>query len=759
MNDQPREVKATHLARKALVYVRQSTESQVELNTGSTDYQRGQARYPRTWGWRADDIQIIEDDLGLSGGAAAHRAGYQRMVAMVEADEAGALFMADLTRGGRDALEWFRLLELCRRHDVLIVIDGKVYDVNGSSELLMARLMAMMAEHDNLMRRETLERGRIAKIEKGYAVTAPPRGYVRMPDGSWVKDPDPNIVAGVEAVFRIFLRERSLGKTVRALLREGIKVYRRRRSGQIEATIPQLATVYSILTNPSYPGDYTYGRRKSDPRRGRDAKGRVRVRLANPDEIRIIRDHHEAYITRAESEHIQTILRVNGWSNFQRNLGPGSGLLQGCIRCAMHRHHAMVTVYKDPRRDGQRSHAYYCIGNYHHGGPQCGRIRGPAVDRAVVDAVLERLAVPRLDALRRVAARAGADDRSELHRRKLELNRLRQEALLLENRFVMLDPSSTEIAKTLELRLETAKRQIRQLERDLATEKSSITTFDDDAFAELIELCRNLRALWNAPTTENQDRKQIIRLMIKDVVLEHRDAECLRLRVRWADGAADTVLEIKLAGYLNRLMVDMEANGDDCATIAEKLNDLGILTTTAGSPPPSCTNCDGSPAKTRGQTSNREGGAAPGNETLSGPASTRAHYGFPRPACRPPGSWRRRSWGSRDSSRAPHRPSGRCGGPWPSQSQIHSPQPAGGTRILPPRTVTTAQACSSPPWRASGAENALRPLCLGRKNWLFISLSARRQPRAARWCCSPWSRLARHTRSTRSPTCVTSSSG
>lgn len=578
MNQRPSEVKAAHIALLAIVYLRQSTDEQVRNNTGSTHYQRSQVRFPTAWGWQSENIITIDDDLGLSGSAAGHRAGYQKMVAHIEAAEVGAIFLSDLTRGGRDATEWFRLLHLCRQQNVLIVVDGKVYDVNDSGEMLMAQLMTTLGEHENRMRREQLKRGRLAMIEKGFAVTAPPTGYVRRRDGSWEKDPDPGIVASIIAVFRTFKRERSCHRTVKALLREGVKLIRRSPTGELRAVDPKVGTVYNFLTNPAYVGDYCYGRRKSDPRYGRDRRGHPRLRRADEDNVRTVVDHHEPYVTREVWADIQSTLKLNGPSTGRRNLGPGSGLLQGIIRCGMHRNMAMVTVYKTPRRDGGRSHAYYCIGDYHHGGRQCGHAPGEQIDSAVIATVLARLTPPRLEVVRDAVARVGADQRSERHRERLELNRLQKEAVLLEDKFITLDPSSTELAKSLETRLEGTRRQIRQLERKLAKDASHAVTFSDDMFAAMIDLCGNVRALWDAPTTTYQDRKQILRLLIKHVIQEHRDLECIRLRIVWTDGTPDTAVTVNLGGYVNRVMLDMLGDGDDFATIAAKCNQEGIPT-------------------------------------------------------------------------------------------------------------------------------------------------------------------------------------
>jgi DNA invertase Pin-like site-specific DNA recombinase len=577
LTDRPPEITPKHLARTAVVYLRQSTDEQVQHNTGSTDYQRGQIRYPQGWGWPAERIETIDTDLGLSGAAAHHRPGYQRLVAQIERDEVGAIFLADMSRCGRDATEWFRLLTLCHTHDVLIVLDGNVYDMNNSSELLTTRLLATLAEHDNLMRRETMQRGRLAKAAKGQAVSAPPAGYVRAADVSWEQDPDPNVRAAIGAVLRTFLSERSCSRALDALRRQGVQLPRRRRV-RLLWTAATVTKIYRLLIHPAYAGTYRYRWTVIDPRAGRDARGRVRMRRAAEHETIIVRDHHAPYISLVEWEEIQRILALNGPSEVRRNLGPGTALVQGLIRCGIHRQHAMSTAYKAARRDGGRSYSYNCIGDYHEGGPQCGYLAGRQVDEAVTDAMLARLAPPRLETLRAVLKDAAAGDRSEQYRRKLECDRLRREVTVLEEKFYSLDPSSTELAKETERRLEARKRELKDVERILGEEPRSTVAFGDEAMRELIAICAELRTLWTAPTTSSHDRKQIARLLIDKVVLEHRDPQRVRLRIEWADGGPPTEIGFTLLGYTNALITQMHADGLGTQQIADRLNELGITT-------------------------------------------------------------------------------------------------------------------------------------------------------------------------------------
>ena len=59
-------ITSEHLARAAFVYVRQSTAYQVVNNLESQRRQYGLVERARQLGW--DDVQLVDDDLGRSGG-------------------------------------------------------------------------------------------------------------------------------------------------------------------------------------------------------------------------------------------------------------------------------------------------------------------------------------------------------------------------------------------------------------------------------------------------------------------------------------------------------------------------------------------------------------------------------------------------------------------------------------------------------------------------------------------------------------------
>jgi DNA invertase Pin-like site-specific DNA recombinase len=58
-------INESHLNRDAFVYIRQSTQGQVEHNTESSRRQYGLAQRARQLGW--ESVELIDEDLGCSG--------------------------------------------------------------------------------------------------------------------------------------------------------------------------------------------------------------------------------------------------------------------------------------------------------------------------------------------------------------------------------------------------------------------------------------------------------------------------------------------------------------------------------------------------------------------------------------------------------------------------------------------------------------------------------------------------------------------
>jgi DNA invertase Pin-like site-specific DNA recombinase len=230
------QVPARYLARLAIIYLRQSTQQQVRRNEGSRQYQEEQRDIALRYGWRPNMIRVISRDLGLSG-MRADRPGYQEALGLMRTGEAGAFFISDVSRAGREERAWFDLLDLMIQHDVLLIKNGVLTDPNDESQAFVTKIEAVVVRRENQMRLANMHRGRLAKARMGKAVTAPPVGYLRVYEtqdgkpvktGAWRQDEDLAIREAIHAVFAAFQEGRSLRKAVNLLNERGVRMPARR---------------------------------------------------------------------------------------------------------------------------------------------------------------------------------------------------------------------------------------------------------------------------------------------------------------------------------------------------------------------------------------------------------------------------------------------------------------------------------------------------------------------------------------------------
>ena len=131
-------VQPTHLRRAAVVYVRQSSAAQVEQNRESTRRQYDLTERARQLGWHADQITVVDEDLGLSGATTQGRGGFARMTAQVALGHVGILLGLEVSRLARNNADWYRLLDLCGMTNTLIGDADGVYDPNVFNDRLRA---------------------------------------------------------------------------------------------------------------------------------------------------------------------------------------------------------------------------------------------------------------------------------------------------------------------------------------------------------------------------------------------------------------------------------------------------------------------------------------------------------------------------------------------------------------------------------------------------------------------------------------------
>jgi DNA invertase Pin-like site-specific DNA recombinase len=124
----PSKITPAHLEKLAFIYVRQSSPKQVLYNKEIQEYQYHLQQRAQLYGWPAEQIRVIDSDLGRSGSEATGRAGFQELVAEVSMGHAGIVFGYEVSRLARNNQDWYHLLDLSAVFGTLIADNDGIYD-------------------------------------------------------------------------------------------------------------------------------------------------------------------------------------------------------------------------------------------------------------------------------------------------------------------------------------------------------------------------------------------------------------------------------------------------------------------------------------------------------------------------------------------------------------------------------------------------------------------------------------------------------
>lgn len=573
----PAVIRPEHKKKRAVIYLRQSSLAQVRYNTGSTESQRSLARLPLEWGWPPELIEVIEDDLGLSGTSSRQRKGLLRIEAMMDRDEVGLVIVRDAARLSRDPFDGERFLKKALRAGVLLEENGQLIDLARSrpAEMFGVRLHNLLAWWDNQQRRQTFQAAKDAKIHQGRAISRPQPGYVDGGKGSWIKDPDADVREVIQQIKDRYLEFWSTRKTAIYLDQHGFRRPKRFR-GRLEWKRITWSWVHAVLSNPNYTADYHYGRRRLVQT---DDSGRTHSEKRPPDQWKTIRNHHEPYFTLEEWERIQSML-LRG-AKRQPAAGRGAGLLQGLVACGrcegrrwMRTRYDRRSISAGPGRGGR----YCCypsgeMGQLLHPRMSCS---APGLDHVVLLAVLDAVTPVGIDAALMAARESeGHQEAADLARQR-ELHRAEERVLDLKRHYLSVDPSRRTLKVELEQDLEKLVSDRDALRRAYSVVPAVAAITSADA-GELLALAGALKDLWYAPTTTNEDRKHILGTVVSKVILHDSTDETFDVEIRWASGLSERQQILKTRGG-TALVKQMREAGRPVSEIMEAVTARGLTT-------------------------------------------------------------------------------------------------------------------------------------------------------------------------------------
>src|SRR5262249_15512662 len=181
-------ITSEHLARSAIVYIRQSSLQQVTHNLESQRRQYALVERGRQLGW--GEVQVIDDDLGRSGDGGTNRPGFDKLLAAICEGRVGAVLSIEASRLARNGREWHTLLEFCGIVDTLIVDEEGIYNPCLPNDRLLLGMKGTMSEMELSVLRQRAGEARKQKARRGELFANVAIGYVKTEDDRIEKEPD-----------------------------------------------------------------------------------------------------------------------------------------------------------------------------------------------------------------------------------------------------------------------------------------------------------------------------------------------------------------------------------------------------------------------------------------------------------------------------------------------------------------------------------------------------------------------------------------
>jgi len=570
MEARPPQIQVHHLERLAVVYVRQSSPKQVRENQGSTYAQQDLAELPRRWGWPDSRIRVILDDLGLTATTTDGRWGLRDLLDWMARGEVSLVIVREVARLSREPLDSETFLRTAIRSGVLIEANGKVYDTATAdlAELFGFRIQALLAWYENAQRVQIFQTAKVAKVRRGMAVTRPPIGYQESLRGLWILDPDLQVQNAIRRVFALYWEHRSVGKIVKAYRASGL-LFPRRRRGILTGEPITRDHVYDLLTNPLYTGDYVY-------RRGAHRRSNGRAKPSRPPVV--FEGHHEGYISREEGNAIQADLAARQPA-VRPPVGDGSALLQGLLACGRCGRWMLVKYEKRARKGHplKRLPHYNCarrdpLGSVDH---HAACVAAP-LDAAVVRHVLALLTPVSIEtALVEIRVSQAAD--AEIHRAQdRSVRRAEEDVEESRARYVRVAAEHSRVKVDLEAQYEAALIRREALKQAITTARATAlrVVTPDDATA-LLALANNLRAIWQAPSTSNEDRKQLLRTVLVRITLTGITPDAFHLDLECVGGRHEPLRVLRPQGVAG-LAVDRALGRAECLRHRTRFDGRGV---------------------------------------------------------------------------------------------------------------------------------------------------------------------------------------
>jgi excisionase family DNA binding protein len=576
-----------HQARRAIVYLRQSSPRQVVENLESQRLQYTMVDRARALGFQ--HVETIDSDLGFSASVgAAPRKGFDYIISAVARGEVGLVVSREVSRLSRTDKDWCHLLEVCQIFDTLIGDEQQVYDLSLLDDQLVLGIKGTLSVVELKVLKMRMQRGQEEKARRGELLKRIPVGFVRDAEDHVVKTPDQRVHEALELIFRKFRELWSIRQTFQWFRDHDVllPVNPARGGRGLVWQVPTQAFVRDVLLNPFYAGAYVWGRRPTETVlvEGRLQKRQSSLRRAEQCRV-FIPGHHAGYIDWQTYEENQRVIRGNNmkWESDESvsAVRDGQGLLTGLLRCGRCGRKLHVRYW------GKHGTAarYLCKGDFDSGGEYCLGFGGDRVDRRIGQEILKVISPLGMEASLKAIARltAGEDDRRAALVRQRE--QLEFEARRAFEQYDEVDARNRLVATELERRWNAKLEELEKVESLIAGLEKEVPRLSDADREKILTMGDRFEEVWKNKDCPAELKKKIARTIIEEVIASDADANTLHFVIHWK-GGVHTELKMQRPTSAVGQQTPMEAleiirkmsirYGDD--QIASVLNRLGHRT-------------------------------------------------------------------------------------------------------------------------------------------------------------------------------------
>ena len=527
-------ISADHLARRASVYIRQSTPDQVYNNLESQRLQYALVDRAKQLGWM--EVEVIDDDQGHTG-SGTYRAGFERMLVDLRDGKIGAVFSSEISRLARNGRDLHTLMEFCGVVGALLIDVEAIYDPRTINDRLVLGIKGTVSEMEVAAFRQRAQSALEQKAKRGELIRRAAVGYVRNVGDKIEKDPNERVRSAIDLVFNKFAELRSVRRVYQWLCDQGIELPTTTTSGywKVIWRKPLYHSLLSMLKNPIYAGAYAFGRSRAEVRIEHGRKRIVRQWHLKEDQWSVlIRDHHESYISWEVYQSNQVLLAHNANAKgdiVRGSVRQGSALLSGLLRCG-HCGTKMLARYPGPTVV-----RYECAGHLRDPeATRCVAFGGLRADRLVTEQVLEVLKPLAIQAALRATEGLQVGEDARIRHKELALQQARYEVVRAQQQYDSVDPLNRLVAAELERRWNEALKVQTNIEEELvALRRERRDPISEATRDELLMLGRDVDRLWDHPGSPPEFKKHILRTLLKEIIATS-DADSIRLVLHWQGG-------------------------------------------------------------------------------------------------------------------------------------------------------------------------------------------------------------------------------